>query len=98
MDDEMQFKGFIRSSLAKNPEWLRSALDAVSAGMSQAVATANERAADYDLAFRSALSLADPARLSADAKEMLSKAVVGAIKKHGGNCEIEERSVKRLSK
>ena len=98
MDDEMQFKIFIRASLAKNPEWLRSALDAVSAGMSQAIATANERAGDYDLAFRSALSLADPARLSTEAKELLSKAVVGAIKKHGGGSDIENRSIDRLSK
>lgn len=98
MDDEMQFKGFIISSLAKNPEWLRSALDAVSSGMSKAIATANERAADYDLAFRSALSLADPARLSGDAKAMLSKAVVGAIKKHGGGSAVEDTAVKRLDK
>lgn len=65
-------------------------------GMAAAVARANERAGDYDLAFRSALSLADPARLSTGAKEMLSKAIVGAIKKHGGGSRVENDAIERL--
>lgn len=80
MDDELaKFYHAIADGLAKHPEWLRDAMDAISVGMAGALAEANERATKKDAAFLSALSLADPARLSADNKAILNQTIAAAI-------------------
>lgn len=94
--DEISFQMAIRKSLAEHPNWLPSALAAVSAGMADAIAAEQQRASSYDLAFRSALGLLSPERLSAETKAMLNSAIVRAIPDEGASM-IETETKQRLS-
>ena len=78
-DERFLFYRAIADGLAAHPDWLRDALDAIAAGMDDALASANERAAKKDIAFMCALSLADPARLSPENKAALNRTIVAAI-------------------
>jgi hypothetical protein len=81
--DRAIFRQFISDSLAKNPAWLGEALFAVSDGMERAVQDLREQRARYDLAFRSALAIAHPDRLTRSSKLVLNEAIVGAISEAG---------------
>lgn len=96
LSDRLAFAMFIESSLAAHPDWLDTALASVTAGMSAALSRANERCSKYDLAFRSALALADPGRMSSGSKEILNTAIVNAIEPLGA-CKTEEDFLKRLA-
>lgn len=93
-DGRMLFYHAIANGICAHPEWLRDALDAISAGMAGALANANDRAAKKDAAFLSALSLADPARLSAESRAILNRSIVSAINLSNA-CETEIRALKR---
>lgn len=89
-EERAQFRAFIRDGLAKHPEWLRDALEAISGGMEEALRESNEQRASYDLAFRSALILAGKERVSAETKDILNRAIIKAIDpRHASPCERE---------
>jgi len=92
--DRFIFQKFISDSLAKNPSWLPSALDAISGGMQRAIDRLNEDRARYDLAFRSALILAAPNRVTAASREILNDTIVRAIKSDG-LCQAERDYLER---
>jgi hypothetical protein len=73
------FRNFISDALRNNPEWHRDAMEAICEGMARALEEANEQRARYDLAFRSALALASPDRLTRGSKALLNGAIVKAI-------------------
>jgi hypothetical protein len=93
-DGRMLFYHAIANGLSAHPEWLRDAMDAISSGMAGALANANDRAAKKDAAFLSALSLADPARLSSKNKEILNQAIVAAINPANAS-ETERKALER---
>lgn len=95
-EQEARFYSIIRAGLAENPDWLRTALSAVTEGMSDALNAAHERAHKYDMAFRSALSLSDPKRLTADAKQMLCASIVEAINPKN-TCQAERDALERIA-
>lgn len=81
--EKIEFVRSISDGLAKNPEWLGEALLAVTHGMERAIRDLKEQRAQYDLAFRSALSLASPDRLTRGSKLLLNGAIVNAIHEAG---------------
>ena len=85
----------IVSSLEENPEWLNDALNAISSGMDKALRNANERRAQYDLAFRCALSLADPKRLNQDTKDLLNQKIAEIIGESTSG--VEKEFIKRIA-
>lgn len=87
----------IHDELSKHPDWLRSVLDATNSGMQAALATANNDRAAYDLAFRSALSLADPKRISKETRKILNDAIVMVIPNNGA-CRVELDALKMISR
>ena len=91
----LQFANLIVETLANNPDWLPDALSAVSFGMDKALQQARHKGAQYDLAFRCALSLADPKRLNKDTKDLLNSSIVEAIGR--ATCPIEQDFLKRTS-
>lgn len=94
----MQFSALIRDGLAAHPDWLRTAMAAVTAGMADAIGAANKHAADSDLAWRLALTLVDPKRLTAETKEHVGALLVRHLKTTGATCGIEQTVLKHLSK
>lgn len=95
MNDKLSFLAMIQAGLAEHPEWLREALDALHFGIAAALQKANERAAMYDLAFRSSLSLADPKRLSPESRAILNGSIVRAIGSNGSS-ECERKALERI--
>ena len=91
----LQFANLITGTLADNPDWLPDALSAVSSGMDKALRQANHRSAQYDLAFRCALSLTDPKRMNKETKDLLNRSIVDAIGR--ATCPVEEDFLKRAS-
>ena len=86
----------IVSSLEEHPEWLNDVLNAISYGMGKALENANEKRAQYDLAFRCALSLSDPKRLSPETKNLLNWKICEVLE---GNttCKVEKEFLERVA-
>jgi|SRR6185503_16331731 len=89
-----EFESLISSTLADNPEWLPQALNGISSGMLRALAEANALRSTYDLAFRSALAISDPGRLSPETKALMNRAIVKAINPDGA-CKAEKDFLER---
>ena len=94
---EAEFCHNIRTQLALHPEWLSGSLMAVTAGMLDAIQTANERAGKLDVALRSALALSNAARITDDVKQMLSRSILDALPPKGLGSKVEEQTRERLS-
>lgn len=94
-EQRLKFIRMIVSSLEENPEWLNDTLNAISSGMDRALRNANERQAQYDLAFRCALSLADPRRLNQDTKDLLNQKIAEIIGEP--TCGVEKEFIKRIA-
>ena len=92
-ENENQFLTLIAVTLQKHPDWLPSAIDGVTRGMSEALAISNMKRANAMAAMACALSLATPDRLSAEAKEVLNAKIVQVIGE--GSCAAEKKFLKR---
>jgi len=89
-DKEQRRLHFINSivvSLEENPDWLHDALGAVSTGMNKAFQNAHARSSQYDLAFRCALALADPKRISQSTKDLLNAKISEIIGSNASKVE-----------
>lgn len=92
----LQFIHSIISTLEENPAWLNDALNAISVGMNKALQKARERSAQYDLAFRLALTLADPKRLNQSTKDLINQKISEVIGTEG-MCGAERDFLERAS-
>jgi hypothetical protein len=103
--DRVDFHVAIMNAIVDHPDWAATAMKAVADGIeiaqahaaedaATALAEANERAARYEMAMRCALSLADPARLSADVETTLNLTICKAIN-HEHPAEIERKFLER---
>jgi hypothetical protein len=97
MKDRAEFERTILTTLSKNPEWLPQAFNAICYAMQEAMAAVNAQRAAYDLAFRSALAISDPARLTPETKALMNKAIVKAIDPEGA-CKAELKALERIGK
>jgi hypothetical protein len=94
--EEMQFAATIQNGLAAHPEWFRTAIASLTAGMANALDEANQRAAEADMAWRCALTLVHPDRVTKETKDHIGMMLVKHLKKTGATCEIESKVLKQL--
>ncbi len=92
--EEIDYFVAIRDGLRAHPDWLRTAMDAVTQGMHAALTDERNRAGQLDLALRSALVLALPGRLSAEMKELLNGVVARALPQENAS-EVERKFLKQ---
>lgn len=90
------FRRFVCDSLAKNPDWLGCAIEAISEGMERAIADLRAQRGACDLAMRSALILAAPGRISQETKSILNGAIICALGSEGLS-KIERETSERLT-
>ena len=90
------FRRFISDSLAKNPDWLRDAIEAVSSGAERAIASLREERGQFDLAMRTALIMASGNRINAHTRVALNTAIIRAISKGPGLSPVERQMLARL--
>ena len=98
IDEERQrleFVHMIMATLEANPAWLHDALNAISMGINNALQNARARSAEYDLAFRCALSLTDPKRLNQSTKDLLNQKISEVISSNA-TCKVEEEFLERV--
>jgi len=96
-EEKWRFAEDIRTKLAEHPDWLDVAISAVCSGMSTALVLANNRAAEADLAWRMALSLVTPDRLTASAKEHINSILVRHLKTVGAHSPVEKEALEQFS-
>lgn len=95
--DRMQFAMFIEDTLEAHPDWLDTAIQAVSTGMHMALERERQRCISYDLAFRSALALASKDRVTAETRAVLNSAIIKAIRPTS-MCQTEKEFMARVAR
>ncbi len=90
---QMEVYAEVRALAIAEPQ---SAMQAVIDGMSDAMARLKKELSDKDRAFLSALALADPKRLDAEAKASCNKIIASVIYEPNA-CELENNALKRAA-
>jgi hypothetical protein len=95
--DRYNFAAHIHTELSKHPDWLDTAIGAISSGMQEALRLADMRAAKYDRACMAAMALCDASRVTQDTKTNLGRIIAESINPDNAS-ESEKKVLARYGK
>jgi hypothetical protein len=81
--DDNELINTIRSRVAKNPDLLNPIVAAATSGISDAIKSANELAADMETLASGAIGMLGEKRITPSTKEWYESLVISKLKKHG---------------
>lgn len=94
--NKQEFYWFIEHTLTEHPDWLESAINAISSGMETSLKKLRERQSRIDAAFLCALGLLEPNRISQKLKDFLNGNIVEKINMDRNITPTEEKFLKSI--
>lgn len=95
--DQAKFYSYITLTLANNPEWLETAISAITHAQSATIQKLKIRAAESDRALLNALSLMDKRRMSKELVEMLNLLILRDGIFHASEINVNEPLKDRIN-